>query len=237
MSAAKSSIHWLDEFGLSLDQLTSLGSLRVKLHVDLRHINEGSLFRFKPSQRVRKLKEHYESLLLRVKSSWHDAPIQISWIRRQPRGFSASIEARHVSRLLRMPEIERIWLDEIPGRKRRPLKPKARWFAVQARFAIQVEGQTSGFQSYEDRIVMVKAISFEAAKRRVQPGFEEYGTPYLNPHGSMVRWRFERFLDGYEIGDEEIDPKGVEVFSVLKQRRMKPESAWKPKLKERITKK
>lgn len=130
-----------------------------------------------------------------------------------------------------MPEISGIWLDEIPGRKRVNAKPKELWFSVKARFAIQVEGQRTGMQSYEDRIVMVKAISFEDAESKLQPKFKKYGMPYLNPHGFMARWKFERVLDVYEVGDEEINPRGVEVFSVLTQRRMKPEHAWKTKRK------
>jgi len=81
---------------------------------------------------------------------------------------------------------------------------------------------------------MVKAISFEDAENKLQPEFEQYGTPYLNPHGFMARWAFERVLDVYEIGDEEIDPRGVEVFSVLGRRRMKPEYAWKTRRKEQV---
>lgn len=234
MKAKRPSIHWLDEFGLTIGQLTSLGRLKIKLHVYLRHINEKPLFRFMPSERIKRLKRHYELLLSRVKRNWTDGPIQISWTRRQPRGFSASVEARRVARLLRMPEIGSIWLDEIPGRQRRSLNPQTCWFAVQARFAIQVEGQTSGLQSYEDRIVMVKAFSFEDAERRLQRQFKEYGTPYLNPHGCMVRWNFERVLDVWEIGDEKIDPRGVEVFSVIRRRRVKPEFVWKTSHKSEV---
>jgi len=228
------SIYRLDEFGLSLGQLTSLGSAKIKLHVCLRHINEKSLFKYQPSQRIQKMKRHYETLLSRVKKKWSDGPIDITWIRRQPRGFNATVEAKRVSCLQQMPEIFGIWIDEIPGRKRISAKSRERWFAVQARFAIQVEGQKTGIQSYEDRIVMVRAISFEDAENKLQPEFKQYGTPYLNPHGYMARWAFERVLDVYEIGDEKIDPRGMEVFSVLAQRRMKPKYAWKIKRKDRV---
>ncbi len=236
MKTKKTSIYWLKEFGLSIGQLTSLGSVKIKLHVCLRHINEKSLFNLKPSQRIEKTKRHYEFLLSRVKRNWSGGPIQITWTRREPRGFSTSVEARRVSRLLQMPEIASIWLDEIPGRKRKDLKPKERWFAVQARFAIQVEGQTIGLQTYEDRIMMVKAFSFEDAEKRLQPEFKKYGTPYLNPRGFMARWKFERVLNAYEIYDEKIDPQGVEVFSVLAQRRLKPEFAWRLRRTEPVQK-
>src|SRR5450432_2209892 len=94
------SIYCLDEFGLSVAQLISLGSVKIKLHVYLRHINEKSLFKFKPSQRIQKTKRHYELLLSRVKRRWIDGPIDMTCTRRQPRGFNASIEARRISRLL-----------------------------------------------------------------------------------------------------------------------------------------
>ena len=67
-------------------------------------------------------------------------------------------------------------------------------------------------QSFEDRIVMVKAVSFEDAEKSLLPEFKEYGMPYLNPDGLMVWWALERILDVYEVGDEKISPQGIEVF-------------------------
>ena len=234
MKATKPSICGLDEFGLSIGQLTSLGSAKVKFHAHFRHVNETPLFKLKPSQRREKTKRHYELLLSRVKKKWNYGPLDVTWTLHEPRSFSASVEARQVSHLLRMPEILVIWLDEIPGPKRVSVKSKERWFAVKARFAIQVEGRTTGLQSYEDRIVMLKATSFEEAKNKLLPEFKRYGAPYLNADGFMVRWAFECVLDDYEIGDEKIDPRGVEVFSVLAERRMKPKYVWQPKRKEQV---
>jgi hypothetical protein len=232
MQASKPLICGLDEFGLSIGQLCSLGSVRIKLYVSLRHINELSLFKLQPKRRIEKMRSHYELLFSRVKKNWSDGTLKISWIRQQPRGFTASIEAGQVSHLLRMPEIGGLFLEDVPGRKRINVKPKERWFAVKARFAIQIEGQTAGLQSYEDRIVIVKACSFEDAENKLQPQFKQYSAPYLNPHGFMARWAYERILDCYEIGDEEIDARGTEFFSVLARRRMMPKYAWKTSRKQ-----
>ena len=79
---------------------------------------------------------------------------------------------------------------------------------------------------------MVKAVSFEDAEKRLLPEFKEYGMPYLNPDGLMVRWALERILDVYEVGDEKISPQGIEVFSALAQRRIKPQYMQKPKGKK-----
>ena len=84
---------------------------------------------------------------------------------------------------------------------------------------------------------MVKASSFEDAEKRLLPQFQEYGSPYLNPYGYMARWKFEKVLDVYEVGDEKIDPTGVEVFSVLNRRRLKPEYFWKPTRQDKIPRK
>jgi hypothetical protein len=233
MKASKPLICGLDEFGLSLAKLSSLGSVKLKLHVCLRHIDERSLFKFKPSQRIEKIKRHYELLLSRVKKKWIDGPLDVDCTGEQPRDFSASVEPERLSRIARMSEIGRIRIDKVPGRKRRFVKPKERWFAVKARFGIQVEGQMKGLQTYEDRIVVVKAIGLEDAEKKLQPKFKRYGDPYLNSQGFMVRWAYERVLDVYEILEERLDPQGGEVFSTLAERRMKLKYVWKPKRKEK----
>jgi hypothetical protein len=85
--------------------------------------------------------------------------------------------------------------------------------------------------------VIVRAISLEDAEKKVQPEFQQYGTPYLNSHGFMVRWAYERILDVYEIIDEKIDTPGTEIFSVLARRRMKPEYRWGYRPKEKVRRK
>ncbi len=95
------------------------------------------------------------------------------------------------------------------------------WFAVQARFALQVEGQTKGMQIYEGRIVLLKASNSDAARRKLGRNIKEYGQPYLNSKGYMVRWAFEKILDNYELLADNIEPDGTKVFSVLSARRLK----------------
>ena len=123
-----------------------------------------------------------------------------------------------------MEALEYVWIDEVKGRKRirTSLRTSTRWYAVQARFAIQVEGQKRGLQNYEDRTLVFRAQGPEAAKRKLKAESALYGQPYLNPDGYMVRWAFERILDVYDLYDEEFNPEGTEVASVLKERRMKP---------------
>lgn len=105
-----------------------------------------------------------------------------------------------------------------------------KWFAVRARFAIQIESQTKGMQTYEERIILIKSKTEDKAKKQLLKEFNNYGKPYLNSDGYMVRWQFEKFIDIYWVFDDEINKQGkqgAEVFSVLKNRRMKPEYQWK----------
>lgn len=83
--------------------------------------------------------------------------------------------------------------------------------------------------------MLVQARSFEDAERRLQPEWEQYAEPYLNPNGEMVTWQLEEIVDVYEIGTLDLDPKGTEVYSRLTQRRMRPGSVWRPRKAESET--
>jgi len=100
-------------------------------------------------------------------------------------------------------------------------RPERFDFCVHARFAIQVEGLTGGMQTYEDRMVLVKAADVDDAVCRLRPQFVRYAEPYLNRSGEMVRWAFEKILDVYETPEREIDARGTEVY-----RKMRPEFVW-----------
>jgi hypothetical protein len=85
-----------------------------------------------------------------------------------------------------------------------------------------------GKQSTEDRFVLVRASSFEDAKKRLNRQWRKYATPYLNSDGQMVSWSLDRVIDVYDIGETELDPAGTEVYSKLGQRRMRPKYVWRP---------
>ena len=84
-------------------------------------------------------------------------------------------------------------------------------------------------QNTEDRFVLVRAYSFQDAKRRLRQHWREYAAPYLNSEGQMVSWSFDKVTDVYQTGETKIDPAGTEVYSKLGKRRMRPEYVWHPK--------
>lgn len=107
------------------------------------------------------------------------------------------------------------------------------YFAIMARFAIQVENKMKGLQNFEDRILLIKASSQENAAQKLRESFKNYEEPYLNPKGELVRWKFETFLESYEthytsLEDMQKDESvGIELFSTLKTRRLNAQGIWK----------
>jgi hypothetical protein len=77
--------------------------------------------------------------------------------------------------------------------------------------------------------MLVRAMSFDDAEKRLRRKWREYASLYLNPNGQIVSWSLDRVTDVYDTGETEIDSAGTEVYSKLGQRRMRPEHVWRPK--------
>ncbi len=144
--------------------------------------------------------------------------------------FTATLQANQLSKLLREKNIWYVSLLEIDGIRKKKQRPKKSldWYAVKGIYAIQVEDQTKGLQSFEERILLVKATSFDDAEKKAWKESKTYVESYLNPYGEMVRWQLEKIVNVYWTDIEELNPNGTEVFSALKDRRMKPEYEWHP---------
>ena len=230
-------IYNLEEFGLDLNHLLALGKRKIKLSAYIRYPNQAFLFRFSPDERKQKIDQRMRAKFQSVKKRWPAKDLKIIGTETRPSGIEGEVEAQDISEILRIKDFASVRVEAVQGRKRRAIPDNTlHWFGVKAIFAIQVEGKKSGLQTYEERIVILKSKTFEDAERLVLKEFKAYGEPYLNSDGEMVRWQFEKILDTYAIQEEELDPKGTEVFSVLKSRRMKPEYEWHP-MTERKSKK
>jgi len=230
MKSRESKIYNLEDFGLDLDSLLALGKRKVKLRAHIRYPKVSSIFPLPPDERKRKTDQSLREKFQSVKKRWPAKEFEIIGTKIRPSGIEGEVEAQAIAEILTVREFDHIWIESVQGRKRSTVPDNTLyWFGVKAIFAIQVEGKKTGLQTYEERIVILKAKTFEDAERRVLKEFKAYGNPYLNGDGEMVRWQFEKILDTYAIQEEELDPKGTEVFSVLKGRRMKPEYEWHPR--------
>ena len=221
-------LYGLDRYGLEIGDLKALGDRPVEVSASFRGIPFEPLFPLPPAERTRRLKEHLETALKRVRARWPGGVIRprsegLPW------HFDAVVPVHELPRIVRFRELSSVFVKRIQGLRKRPERKPLRWYAVRARIVIQVEDRTRGMESVEDRIVLVQARSFEDAERRLQPEWEKYAEPSLNSNGEMVRWQFEEVVDVYEIGALDLDPKGTEVYSRLTQRRVRSGAAWRPR--------
>lgn len=124
-----------------------------------------------------------------------------------------------------MPGVSSVHVVAITGmRKRRQPREARDWYCVRGLVAIIVEGQVGGMQTTEDRFLLVRAQSFEDAEHRLKNEWRDYAEPYLNSSGHMVSWSLDRVVDVYHLFDTDLDPSGVEVYSKLGTRRLRPDS-------------
>lgn len=221
-------LHNLDRYNLEITDLKALGDRPVEISASLRGIPLEPLFPLPPAERNRRLKEHLETALERLRARWPGGAIRprnedLPW------SFDSVAPARKLPRIVRFRELTSVYVKKIQGLRKQSERRPPQWYAVRARIAIQIEDQTRGMESVEDRIVLVQARSFEDAERRLQPEWEQYAEPDLNSNGEMVRWQLEEVVDVYEIGSLEFDPKGTEVYSQLTQRRVRPGGVWHPR--------
>jgi hypothetical protein len=218
----------LEDYRLKLGDLRRLGDRRIDISVSLRAPDFKPLFPLPPQERNAWLHEFLSEALGRVRSRWPGTAIV-------PRGNNlpwtsdSTIEARHLPDILRYLELSSVFVEKIRGLRKKREPRQLSFFAVRGRVALQVEGQTEGLMSMEDRIVIVRAFSAEDAERRLKPEWESYGEPYLNSNGEMVRWHLVEIEDVYELDTSEIDPRGTEVYSRLSRHRVRPELVWNPR--------
>lgn len=226
-------LYGLDPYRLKPGDLRRLGETPVEISLSLRPPDFEALFPFPPAERNEKLGEYLHGRLERVRArwpGWQGAPIVPRGDDRLPWNSDSVVAARDIPRILRFPELQGVYVDRIRGLRKRPEPRRLSFYAVRTRVALQVEGQTSGQQTVEDRIVLLRAWSFEDAEKRCQREQRLYEQPFLNGEGERVRWHTEEIVDVYDLGETEIDPKGTEVYSRLSRRRMKPEFEWNPPL-------
>lgn len=151
---------------------------------------------------------------------------------RQPRGATCTVHVEALQKLCACASVESVSVDTVAASqvKKRRARKKQQFFCVKTILAVQIEGIADGLQLYEERLVLIRAACCEQACEKVQAAGAKYAQPYLNSDGQLVRWQLESIDDCYETSltalSEFNNPVGVEVFSVLKRRRITPERIW-----------
>jgi hypothetical protein len=219
-------------FGLSsAADIEQLDGLPVSVEVFLYPDSVDDLYPLAPGERRRKLALWFKETFERINAELALTHVNIQPRHERYRPFACDVAADALLKLLHQPGVQSVDVTAVHGiTPRRPHRRKRlTWYAIEARFAIQIEDQTTGSQGYEDRIVLVKAYDEKDAKDRLQDEFAEYASPYLNGDCELVRFQFEAVLDVCQPWFEKLDPNGTEVFFRWGQRKMQPEHVWHPR--------
>jgi|CXWL01.1.fsa_nt_gi hypothetical protein len=230
MAAMRGKVTGLDKFGLTAADLRRLRSKEVVVSVHLR------TFEVSPAVAARPPKNRHDYLrqrsgrwITRLRTRFQN----VDWVvESQPRDIPNQLRARVVmarlGELASRQGVRLVAVRSVPGHRRRPEKGQGiQWFCVRGRVAIQIENQATGMQTIEDRFVIVQASSSEDAEARLRTMWEEYAEPYLNSSGYLVRWKLQEITDVYGPLDQGLAPAGVEVYSKLGSRRLKPAFVWR----------
>jgi hypothetical protein len=224
------SISGLEVFDLDLRGLKKLGDRFGVVHVHLKTYDiTPSVVARRPGDRHQYLRVRAERWISRIRRRFPLRVFEVKDDTRIPSSLRSQVAAREIPELAALPGVRSVHVARVHGlRARKKARATADWYCVRAQVAIQVEDQTHGMQTIEERFVLVRALSFEDAERRLRPQWQSYAEPYLNPDGELVRWQLEKVVDVYATGGPELEPTGAEVYSKLLGRRMRPEHVWRP---------
>ena len=226
----KAEVTGLDQFGLTAAGLVRLRGRDVSVEVHLRAFEvTPAVVRRSPGERHAFLRGQAQRWLANLRSRFPASRwVVASQARDIPIEVTGRIAADQIHDLGSQPGVRLIYVSQVPGHRRRPRRRQSlQWFCVRGRVAIQVEGETTGMQTVEDRFVLVRGASPHDAEQRLRGHWRQYAEPYLNPHGHLVRWRLEAITDIYDILEDQLDPAGIEVYSRLSRRRIKAQFVWR----------
>ena len=214
----------------SLPEMTNLATVRIHLA----YPNYKELIHFSPADRRKQVAAQLRQEYQKVKAHLSGLLMERLGSQVKPRGMMVQLPLYRLTSLLNEEAIGNILIESIENWQQPEvpkLVPESSFWCVKARFAVQIEGKLSGLQTFEERILLVKATAEEEAKEKLLATFDRYAEPYLNSNGELVRWQFEDFLAVEGVSMDSLDAaamEGVEVFSTLGTRRIKPGMAWVP---------
>jgi len=96
---------------------------------------------------------------------------------------------------------------------------------------IKLQGDSAQERTYDDRILVVRAASEVAARRKAEAFARADEDSYADVHGKIVRWRFKEVVETCELLADELR-SGTEVYSTfigfdrLQELRRRPPSVW-----------
>jgi hypothetical protein len=209
---------------------TNVDKRRVEISIYLKYPDTKALLKIPAKERVKTIdqdqKNKFDKL---VATNLFDKYTKLGTDKR-PAGIKTTVFYSGLNKIDKLSYIQHAYVTKIElAKKINKPKPLA-FFCVKMTVAIEVEGVKKGNQSFEERYVLVKANSFDNAYKKVEKQEKKYSEPYLNNDGNFVRWKIESYDDCYQTDINSLNDldnsDGVEVFSILKTRRLNPKRSW-----------
>ena len=247
-SKCRPSISGLDRFGHTLSTIGRLGDRLVTLkaaippapYVYPRPSTYQRLVKKTPSQRAA-LSNAWRSAKVAKLRNELPAAQSLSAYRFGSflAGLRFTMHAKDVHFVIRLRHAESVEVTHVAGLRPRSSGKRADGtglYAVKGRLAVQYEGQRSGLQQYEDRVVVVAARTEKAAAARVARLLRSEEAPVLMGPGYFMRHHFEGILEVLECADlagpypvsPHFNPLGTEVWWELRRRRLPKGQVWRP---------
>lgn len=85
------------------------------------------------------------------------------------------------------------------------------WYSVRVLVRATGKGQPRRVPLYEDRLLLVRAKSHNAAQKKAEKIVRKNEVPYKNCFGHTVRWRLAHVYESVHLFDKELGD-GTEVY-------------------------
>ncbi|RDV14241.1 DUF4288 domain-containing protein [Pontibacter diazotrophicus] len=200
----------------------------------LKYVNTDNFMEIPPDERKAIIRRILQQQYARLKKDFSLRNIKLERKRTEPRVLEAQMKLKDLFDLQAKEYVLNIIVKDIEGIARveskegKEEKPDA-FYAVKARYAILIEGITSGLQTYEERIVLLKAKNEEEAEKKALKILPAQEQPYLGSEKRYVWYKFEEIINIQETHARELsdfNEEGIEIYSERKVRRMRPGDEW-----------
>lgn len=219
-------IFGLEEFGVNESELEGeLSKTDFEFSIHLKYYPEiDKLKPLTPKQRRLIICQFLRDGFKQLKEKYPRKDYELIGTRTKPRGLKGRLNGEKLSHFSQESIAERIFINNVEGRKKITKQKKSFFYSVQALFAAKVEGfdYKSSIRLTEERILLVKALDSKNAEEKAMLEFNEYAkSENINGDYRFAKWEFIEIIDVYETDVQEIDPNGTEVFSIWKNRKVK----------------
>ncbi|MCU0351110.1 MAG: DUF4288 domain-containing protein [Flavobacterium sp.] len=178
----------------------------------------------KPKERVSFIQEIFQNNLNKVEKVIDKDLFEIIGTKKKPTGIRIRNNTKIINQIKKLKFIDLTFLKRESNTK---TKIKS-FFCFKVFYQIQIEGKRKGNQTIEERFILIQSNDVKKAKMKVIKNCKEDEKPYLNTFGQFVKWKLVQIEEPYitylPIKSNFKNP--VEVFSMLKVRRLRKEYIW-----------